>query len=179
MTATAGDRITELVSSLKNFARLDEAEFQKADIHEGIDSTLTLVQHELKDKVEVVKEYGEIPKIFCYPNQLNQVFMNLFVNAVQAIEEKGTITIETSADDTNVYVQIADTGKGIPAEDLDRIFEPGFTTRGTGVGTGWGLSISYNIIQKHNGDITVESGVGKGTEFVISLPIEQSLEIKK
>ncbi|MBC8229865.1 hypothetical protein H8E77_09985 [bacterium] len=172
ITATAGDRIAKLVGSLRNFARLDEAEFQKADIHEGINSTLILLQHELKDKVSVVKEYGEIPEIFCYPNQLNQVFMNLFVNSAQAIEDNGTIKIETLADNTNVYVQISDTGKGIPAENLDRIYEPGFTTKSSGVGTGWGLSTSYNIIRKHNGEIKVESEVGKGTEVVITLPIK-------
>jgi len=178
VTATAGDRIAKLVGSLKNFARLDEAEFQKADIHEGLDSTMTLIHHELKNKVEVLKEYGEIPNIFCYPNQLNQVFMNLFVNAAQAIEDKGVIKIKTSADDTNVYVEIADTGKGIPAEKLNRIFEPGFTTKSSGVGTGLGLSISYNIIQKHKGDITIKSEVGKGTEVVITLPIKQSSEVQ-
>jgi len=160
---------------LKNFARLDEAEFQKADIHDGIDSTLTLVQHELKNKIEVVKEYGNIPRIFCYPNQLNQMFMNLFVNAAKAIEDNGTIKIETFADDTNVYVKISDTGKGIPPENLAKLFDPGFTTKSSRVGMDLGLSISYNIIQKHKGDITVESELGKGTEFTIILPIEQSL----
>jgi len=179
VTTTTGDRIAKLVSSLKNFARLDEAEFPKTDIHEGIDSTLTLVHHELKNKVSVVKEYGEIPPVFCYSNQLNQVFMNLLVNAAQAIEDKGTIKIETCADDANVYIKISDTGKGIPPENLHRIFDPGFTTKSSGVGTGLGLSISYNIIQKHNGDIIIESEVGKGTQVVIILPIKQNLEIKK
>jgi signal transduction histidine kinase len=174
ITATAGGRIAELVGSLRNFARLDEAEFQKADIHEGIDSTLTLVQHELKNKAEVVKEYGDVPEVYCYPNQLNQVFMNLFVNAAQAMEDKGTIRIETFADDTNAYVKISDTGKGIPAENLTRIFDPGFTTKSSGVGTGLGLSISYNIIQKHKGEIKVKSEIGQGTEFVITLPIKQA-----
>jgi len=165
--ATASHRITKLVMGLKNFARLDEAEFQKSDIHEGIDSTLTLVQHELKNRISVNKQYGDIPQIYCYPNQLNQVFMNLLVNAARAIEDQGMIQIKTSADKTAVYIEIADTGRGIPSENLNRIFEPGFTTKGAGVGTGLGLSISYNIIQKHGGKIEVESAVGKGTTFVV------------
>jgi signal transduction histidine kinase len=164
-------RVTKIVRSLRNFARLDEAELQEADIHEGIDSTLTLVHHELKHNVEVVKEYGDVPRIRCYPNQLNQVFMNLFVNAAHAIEEKGVLTITTSADDKNVYIKIADTGKGVPPENIDKIFDPGFTTKGSGVGTGLGLSISYNIIQKHGGALHVDSEVGRGTVFEISLPV--------
>jgi len=174
VTATASHRISKLVVGLKNFARLDEAEFQKADIHEGIDSTLTLVQHELKNRISVNKQYGDIPQIHCYPNQLNQVFMNLFVNAARAIEDQGMIQIKTSADKTAVYIEIADTGIGIPSENLSRIFEPGFTTKGAGVGTGLGLSISYNIIQKHGGKIEVESEVGRGSTFVVILPIERT-----
>jgi signal transduction histidine kinase len=163
-------RVTKIVRSLRNFARLDEAELQEADIHEGIDSTLTLVHHELKHNVEVVKEYGDIPRIRCYPNQLNQVFMNLFVNAAHAIEGKGTLRITTSADDKNVFIKIVDTGRGIPPENIEKIFDPGFTTKGSGVGTGLGLSISYNIIQKHGGILRVDSEVGRGTAFEISLP---------
>ncbi len=164
-------RVTKIVRSLRNFARLDEAELQEADIHEGIDSTLTLVHHELKHNVEVVKEYGDVPRIRCYPNQLNQVFMNLFVNAAHAIDGKGTLRITTSADDKHVHIKIADTGKGIPPENIDKIFDPGFTTKGSGVGTGLGLSISYNIIQKHGGALHVDSEVGRGTVFEISLPV--------
>jgi signal transduction histidine kinase len=164
-------RVTKIVRSLRNFARLDEAELQEADIHEGIDSTLTLVHHELKHNVEVVKEYGDVPRIRCYPNQLNQVFMNLFVNAAHAIEEKGVLRITTSADAKTVHIKIADTGKGIPQKNIDKIFDPGFTTKGSGVGTGLGLSISYNIIQKHGGSFRVNSEVGRGTVFEISLPV--------
>ena len=168
---TASVRIASIIKSLKNFSRLDEAENQEADIHEGIDSTLTLVHHEIKNKVEVVKEYGNIPQINCYPNQLNQVFMNLFVNAAQAIGDKGVMTIKTFARNKNVYIKISDSGKGIPRENIKKIFDPGFTTKGVGVGTGLGLAICYNIIQKHDGTISVESEVEKGTIFTISLPI--------
>jgi PAS domain S-box-containing protein len=169
---TAGDRIAKIVRSLKSFARLDEAEFQNADLHEGLDSTLTLVHHELKNKTKVLKEYGNLPLVHCSPNQLNQVFMNLFINASQAINGKGQIRIRTFTDSTRAYVQIADTGRGIRPEHLHKIFDPGFTTKGAGVGTGLGLAICYNIIQKHRGSITVQSELGKGTEFTIMLPIE-------
>lgn len=168
---SAGKRVAEIVRSLKNFSRLDEAEHKKANIHEGIESTLTLVQHELKNKVDVVRNYGDIPEIKCFPNQLNQVFMNLFINAAHAIDERGTITITTTANAKNVQITIADTGKGIQPEHLDKIFEPGFTTKGVGVGTGLGLSICYKIIEKHNGSISVTSEIGQGTTFTIKLPI--------
>ena len=137
----------------------------------NIDTTLTLVHHELRDKATVIKEYGEIPQIQCYPNELNQAFMNLLKNAGQAIEQQGTITIATYADDAQVYIKISDTGKGVPPEDLPRIYDPGFTTQGVGVGKGLGLSIVYNIIQKHNGSIEAKSKVGRGTEVTIALPV--------
>jgi signal transduction histidine kinase len=172
---TASDRVAMIVQSLRVFARLDEALFQKVDLHESIDTTLTLLYHELIDKVTVIKEYGDIPQILCYPSELNQMFMNLLRNAAQAIDQHGTITIATYADETEVYVRISDTGKGIPPEDLSKIFDPGFTTQGVGVGTGFGLSIVYNIVQKHHGDINIDSEVGEGTEVTIALPIEQPL----
>ena len=172
VVSTGSRRVAEIVQKLKDFARLDEAHYQRADIHEGIDSTLTLIQHELSDNVKIQKEYGDIPRINCYPNELNQVFMNLLINAAHAIEGKGTITIKTFSDERNVYVQVTDTGKGITPEDLDRIFEPGYTTKGDGVGVGLGLSISRNVIDKHNGEIHVDSEVGKGTAFKIILPME-------
>jgi signal transduction histidine kinase len=171
---TAGDRIAKIVRSLKNFARLDEAELQEANLHDGLESTLTLVHHEIKNRATVIREYGEVPPVFCYPRQLNQVFMNLFVNAAQAIEKDGVIRIKTFSDGTYAYVKITDTGKGIPPENLSKIFDPGFTTKGVGVGTGLGLSISYNIIRKHKGEIRVESQVGRGTEFTLKLPIHET-----
>jgi signal transduction histidine kinase len=173
ITVTASDRIAEIVRSLKNFARLDEAAFQEADLHEGLDSTLTLLHHVLKDRISVVKRYGELPPVQCYPNQLNQVFMNVLSNAEQAIEGQGTITINTERQGDTVAVQICDDGAGVPDADLKRIFDPGFTTKGVGVGTGLGLSISYNIVQKHHGKIVAESEPGRGTTITISIPTTQ------
>ena len=170
---TAGDRIARIVQSLKSFAGLDEALFQKANIHDNIDTTLTLVYHELRDKAEVIKEYGDIPRIQCYPSELNQAFLNLLRNAGQAIEQQGVITVTTYADNSQVYVKISDTGRGITPENIPLIFDPGFTTWDVGVGKGLGLSIVYNIVQKHHGDIKVDSEVAKGTEITIALPIEQ------
>ena len=169
LISVACEQVTAIVQSLKDFARLDEAEYQKADLHQGLDSTLALLAHELRHKIKVVREYGPIGEIDCFPNQLNQVFMNLLVNAIEAIEGEGTITIKTFATDGKVYVQITDTGIGIPREHIRGIFDPGFTTKGVGVGTGLGLSISHNIIQQHNGDITVESQPGEGTTFLIRI----------
>jgi signal transduction histidine kinase len=173
VTVTASERIAEIVRSLRDFARLDEAEFQEADIHDGLDSTLTLLHHRLKNCIEVNKQYGDLPRIQCYPNQLNQVFMNVLSNAEQAIAGEGQITIETAREGDNVVLHITDTGKGIAPDDLGNIFDPGFTTKGVGVGTGLGLSISYNIVQKHHGRISADSETGKGTTITITLPIEQ------
>ncbi len=169
----ASERIKEIIKSLRNFARLEEADFLEADIHEGLESTLTLLHHELKNRIEVIKEFGDIPKIYCYPNQINQVFMNILANASHAIEDQGTIKIKTSKSGDKIVVSISDDGRGISEENLKRIFDPGFTTKGVGVGTGLGLSISYNIIKNHKGEIKVRSELGKGTEFIIILPIIQ------
>lgn len=163
-------RVTEIVRRLRSFARLDEAERTRANIHDGIENTLTLIHHEIKHKVTVHKEFGAIPEIVCYPGQLNQVFLNILVNAKQAIEDKGEITIKTGMDNDMVRIDISDTGKGISKEHLPRIFDPGFTTKGVGIGTGLGLSIVYQIIQAHSGKIFATSEVGKGTTFTILLP---------
>lgn len=171
VTTTASERITNIVRSLKIFARLDEADYQEANLHDGLDTTLTLLDHEIKDRIIVSRDYGDIPNIGCYPNQLNQVFMNILMNAVQAIENEGRITIKTALENGKVTVEFSDTGRGIPSENMAKVFDPGFTTKGVGVGTGLGLSISHNIIQKHNGHIRVESEEGKGTTFTILLPI--------
>jgi len=177
VTVMASERITRIVRSLRNFARLEEADFQEADIHEGLESTLTLLHNEIKNRINVVKEFGEIPKILCYPSQLNQVFMNILVNASQAIKERGTITIKTSKEDNKIMVSISDDGEGIKKENLKKIFDSGFTTRGVGIGTGLGLSISQNIIKDHKGNIEVKSEGGRGSEFIITLPIEQENSI--
>ncbi len=146
---------------------------QMADLHEGLDSTLTLVHHELKNRVTVVKEYGEIPPVRCHPNQINQVFMNLLVNAAQAIPDKGEIRLKTFREGDMVKVQISDSGVGIPLANLEKIFDPGFTTKGVGVGTGLGLSICFKIAEDHDGGIDVESEVGKGSTFTLRLPVRE------
>ena len=168
-----GERVSRIVKSLKNFARLDEAEFQIANIHEGLDSTIYLLHHEFKNRITVHKQYGEVPPIQCFPNQLNQVFLNLLANAAQAIPDKGDIYITTSCLDSYIEISIRDTGKGIQSQDLMHVFDPGFTTKGVGVGTGLGLSISYNIIKNHHGEIRVNSEPGAGAEFIIKLPMTQ------
>ncbi len=165
-------RIVDIVKSLKNFAHLDEAHFQETDIHVGIENTLVLINHRLRDRIEVIKEFGKLPRILCYPNQLNQVFMNLLLNAVEAIiEDKGTIHIKTFEDGNNIYVSMKDTGKGIKHENINKIFDPGFTTKGMGVGKGLGLPICYSVIEQHGGTIFVETKEGAGTEFIIQIPI--------
>lgn len=166
------ERVINIVRRLRSFARLDEAEVKEADIHEGLEDSLTLAHHELKHRVTVHKNFGDLPRISCYPGRLNQVFLNMIVNASQAIKEKGEITITTYRKDNKAYIEIKDTGVGIPKDNLKKIFDPGFTTKGVGVGTGLGLSICYRIIQDHQGEIKVESEVGKGTIFTIILPMD-------
>ena len=164
------ERIKKIVLDLKDFAHPGEDRAQSADINKGIESTLNVVWNELKYKATVTKGYGDIPPVKCYSHQLNQVFMNLFVNATQAIEDKGEISISTRADNGHVEIKISDTGVGIPSENISKIFDPFFTTKEVGKGTGLGLNVAYNIIQKHKGTIEVESEVGKGTTFIIRLP---------
>ena len=162
-------RISNIVTSLKKFVRLDEAELQEADINKELDLTLELIRHETKNRIKIVKHYGEIPVIRCFPNMLNQVFTNILINACQAIENEGTITITTEYKDKNLIVKIKDTGHGIPKNQLPKIFSAGFTTKSSGVGTGLGLAICTKIIEKHNGKIIVNSEVGKGSEFIITI----------
>jgi len=164
------DRVTGIVKRLRSFARLDEAELKEVDIHEGLEDTLMLIHHEIKHDLTIKKDYGQLPRIACYPGRLNQVFLNLLNNARQALKSNGEISISTFHEDGKVYVRISDNGVGISPEDRKRVFDPGFTTKGVGVGTGLGLSICYQIIQDHRGEITVESELGKGTTFTISLP---------
>jgi signal transduction histidine kinase len=165
-------RVRKIVQDLKSFSRVGEQEWQEADLHQGLDSTLNIVWNELKYKCKVVKEYGDIPHIHCMISQLNQVFMNLLVNAGHAIETQGTITIRTSlAAENQVCVEVSDTGKGISPEHITRIFEPFFTTKPVGKGTGLGLSLSYGIVQRHGGHIEVKSQPGVGSTFRVLLPV--------
>ncbi len=165
-------RISNIVVSLKKFVRLDEAELQEANINKELDLTLDLISHEIKNKIEIIKHYGDIPPIKCYPNMLNQVFTNILVNACQAISQKGIIEITTEFDNGILSVKIKDNGHGIAAENINKIFTAGYTTKGVGVGTGLGLAISQKIIDKHNGKIHVNSAVGVGTEFIITIKSE-------
>ncbi len=167
---SAAGRVTSIVRRLRSFARLDEAELKAVDLHEGLEDTLALLHHELKRCVELVRDYGELPRVPCYPGPLNQVFLNLLVNAKQAIADKGTIGISTRVEGDRVLVEIRDDGHGIDPETVKRIFDPGFTTKGVGVGTGLGLSICYRIMQDHHGKIRVESQVGEGSTFTVVLP---------
>jgi PAS domain S-box-containing protein len=173
------ERVTNIVRRLRSFARLDEAELKTVDIHEGLEDTIALLQHELKLNVTVEKNYGDVPDIACFPGKLNQVFLNLLVNAKQAIEGRGVISITTFIKDRHVHIEFRDSGKGIPKENLKKVFDPGFTTKGVGVGTGLGLSIVYQIIEDHHGSIHVDSELGKGTTFSIALPTDMNRRIEK
>ncbi|MBJ7309275.1 ATP-binding protein [Rugamonas sp. CCM 8940] len=163
-------RVKVIVQALKDFSHVGETEWQIADLHQGLDSTLNIVSNELKYKASIEKHYGVLPQVKCLASQLNQVFMNLLVNAGHAIKERGTISISTGAADGWVWVEVADTGGGIAPEHLNRIFEPFFTTKPVGSGTGLGLSLSYGIVNKHGGKIEVASELGKGSRFTVRLP---------
>ncbi len=163
-------RVTRIVQDLKNFSHVDESESQWADLEAGLESTLRVVWNELKYKAEVVKEFAGVPQIKCYPFQLNQVFMNLLVNASQALDGKGSITLRTGFDAQEVWVAVQDSGRGIKPEHLLRVFDPFFTTKPVGKGTGLGLSLSYDIVKKHGGRIEVQSTEGVGTTFTVHLP---------
>jgi two-component system NtrC family sensor kinase len=169
-------RTTEIVRGLRTFSRLDEDILKMADIHEGLDSTLILLHNRYKNRIEVVRDYTNLPLVECYPGQLNQVFMNILSNAIDAIEDKGIITITTSKSNGSIQVSIKDSGHGIPHDIREKIFDPFYTTKGVGKGTGLGLSISQSIIEKHKGTIKVKSETEKGTEFVISFPVKQTNE---
>jgi two-component system NtrC family sensor kinase len=173
------DRVRRIVQNLKDFSHVSEEEWSWADLQKGIESTLNLVWNEIKYKAEVDRQFGDLPEVYCMPSQLNQVFMNLLVNAAQAIESKGKITIRsgfeegTLQEEARVWIEIEDTGKGIPPENLTRIFDPFFTTKPVGKGTGLGLSLAWSIVRKHKGTIKVSSELGKGTTFLIVLPVER------
>jgi two-component system, NtrC family, sensor kinase len=185
--AMGSDRIRDLVLSLRNFSRLDEADRKSVNLHDGIDSTLVILQHRLKARpdfpaIQIIKEYGQLPAVECYPSQLNQVFMNILSNAIDALEEAGvranhspTITIRTFISPDNwLTISLADNGVGIPEPIRAKLFDPFFTTKPVGKGTGLGLSISHQIAtERHGGKIECFSTLGQGTEFIVQIPLRQ------
>lgn len=165
-------RVKKIVQDLKDFSHLGGADdWQWANLHAGLESTLNIVNSEIKYKAKIIKEFGDLPEVKCLPHQLNQVFMNLLVNAAHAIENEGIITLRTGTENNHAWVEVSDTGKGIAPEHLSKIFDPFFTTKPVGQGTGLGLSVSYTIIKKHQGEIQLTSLLGQGTTFRIVLPI--------
>ena len=171
-TRQGTERVSKIVKNLKAFARADSGKPEPVNLNERLEETLTVINNELKYKAEVVREFGDIPSVMGMPGELNQVFLNLLVNAAQAIPKRGEIRIRTFAQDGHVGVEIKDNGAGIPEENLPRIFDPFFTTKAPGKGTGLGLSVAYGIVEKHKGRIEVDSKVGQGTRFTVFLPVE-------
>jgi signal transduction histidine kinase len=172
------ERVRQIVADMKGFSHAGASGWQWADLHGGLDSTLNIARSTFKHHCTLVKRYGELPQIHCIPSQLNQVFMNLVVNAAQAIEGSGEITVTTArVGGDSVRVSIADTGKGISPEGLRRLFEPFYTTKPVGEGTGLGLTLSREIVQRHRGQIEVSSELGKGTVFTVTLPIDPVLDV--
>jgi len=164
-------RIDHLVKSLKNFTRLDEAKKKEVDIKDGIVSSIELISHETRGKIKIVTDFADLPKVSCYPDYINQVFMNILLNACQSIKGEGEIRIKTVSDGDFVCVSFVDNGSGIAKENLSKIFDFGFTTKKIGQGTGLGLALAKKIIDEHKGKITVDSKLGEGTTFNIYLPV--------
>jgi signal transduction histidine kinase len=169
----ASERIARLMRSLKSYAQLDQADFQLANVHSGIEATLDLVAPKLGDRIEAIRDFGDVPRIPCYPSQLHQAFMTILVNAVESIDGRGRVTVKTWAEDGDVLVRISDSGRGIEPERLSRIFDVGFSEKGSRVGMHVGLSNVHHIVQSHGGSVGVESEVGRGTAFTIRLPAER------
>jgi signal transduction histidine kinase len=173
-TSDGAQRIRQIVQDMKRFSRSDSMEGTYSDINEGVESTLSIAWNELKYKASIIKEYGQLPRVWCNPGQLNQVFLNILVNAAHAIEDRGVIRITTWEEDVSVRIAISDTGSGIPPEHVKQIFDPFFTTKEAGKGTGLGLAIAYDIVvNKHGGRIDVTSELGKGSTFTITLPVRR------
>ena len=170
-TIEGADRIKKIVKDLKSFAHPDEGTFSLGDINQCLETSLNIVWNELKYKTEVIKEFGQFPPVSFNQQQMSQVFVNLFVNAAQAIENKGKLVVKSYVADKNVCIEIVDNGKGIPAEHLSKVFDPFFTTKPVGQGTGLGLAIVQRIIKDHKGEIDVASTPGQGTSFIIQLPL--------
>jgi len=172
------DRIEKIVRDLKDFSRTDRGEaWIQADVHRGLESTLNIISNELKYKAQIIKTFGELPLIECLPSELNQAFMNILMNAGQAITERGVITVSTGCDGEKIWIAIGDDGVGMSADVLPRVFDPFFTTKPVGSGTGLGLAISYGIVAKHHGSIQITSDPGQGTLLRIELPIRQPASI--
>jgi two-component system NtrC family sensor kinase len=167
--ASGSSRTLEIVARIRKFARMDETTLRECDLHAEIDDTLLILHHELKNRIEVRREYGALPPVVCNTGQINQVLLNVLVNAAQAIEDRGTITLRTAAGEDEVRIEIEDTGSGISPEALARVFEPGFTTKKEGVGTGLGLAICREIVERHDGKLELASQPGKGTTVTITL----------
>jgi len=168
-------RVKRIIQDLRDFSHVDESSWQLANLENCMDSTINVASNEIKYKAEVVKVYAGLPQVECMPSQINQVFLNLLVNAAQAIETKGVITIRTGIKGDEVWLEVEDTGKGIATEHLQKIFDPFFTTKPVGKGTGLGLSVSFGIVQKHGGRIEVRSELGKGTAMRVWLPVKHVL----
>ena len=167
-------RVERIVQRLRSFAKLDQAELQRVNIHDGLDEAIELLSHECKNRILITRNYGDVPMLTCHAVHINQAMLNILTNAIEAIRDKGEITVTTLADHENAYIRIRDTGVGIPAEDIGRVFDPGFTAKGVGVGTGLGLAICYQIVTDHHGEIRVESSPGRGSTFTIVLPLKKS-----
>ena len=176
-SASGMEQISDMVMNLKNFSRVDRQKVDNVNLNEGLDSALLIAKNTLKHKVEIAKNYGDLPPVQCSPSQINQVFLNLLVNAAQAIEDTGTITLTTVSKGDTVDIIIEDNGSGIPEDVLPHIFDPFYTTKDVGEGTGLGLSICYQIIEQHSGTIRAESEPGKGTRFIVSLPAAMNISI--
>ena len=171
------NRTAEIVKGLRIFSRLDEDDVKNAYLNEGLNSTLVIINNQLNNKIKITKQYGDLPLVECYPGKLNQVFLNIISNAIYAVQKKfgenagGELIINTNHDENNVYIRITDNGTGMDAQTQKKVFEPFFTTKDVGEGTGLGMSIAYNTIKKHNGQIMINSALNEGTEFILQLPI--------
>jgi PAS domain S-box-containing protein len=170
------NRVRRIVQDLKSFSRVDQKECCRTNLNEALETTINIAWNELKYIATLDRNFGDIPEILCYPQQLNQVFLNLLVNAAQAMEKQGNIIVSSWSDDDHVFVSVKDNGKGMPKEVQKRVFEPFFTTKEAGKGTGLGLSISADIIRKHGGELSVESELGAGTTFIVQLPLNSPLQ---
>jgi two-component system NtrC family sensor kinase len=171
------DRVGDLVAKLRTFSRLDEGQIKTIDVHESIESVLLFLRHKMENRIEVERSYNATEDLTCLAGELNQVLMNVIGNAIDSIEAAGRISLSTNVREGNFVIAVRDTGKGIPEKVRDKVFEPFFTTKPVGQGTGLGLAISYGIIQAHRGSIEFSSEIGKGTEFILKIPMSFAAEV--